>query len=501
MLLRRVLEGRTAGSRDLAKARAYYAACTDEHAIETKGVAALAPELARVDALANARDLPPLIARLHADDGEAPGTGGAVAAAPYVFFTFLGRQDFADAATQIAVVAPAGLSLPNRDYYTKTDTRSADLRRQLRATVERMLTLAGEPSDRAARDAESVLTIEHALASHAMDPAARRDPNARNHPMRVADLQALTPSFEWRRYFTAAAAPPFDTINVDEPEFMKGFESVVATTPLDAIKVYLRWHVVHAAVNVLPKAIADTDFDFFSRTLAGQQVQQPRWRRCITQTDQHLGEALGQAFVEETFGPRAKADTLAMVQGIKAALGRDIESLSWMTPQTKAAALQKLAGVVDRIGYPDKWRDYSTIQVSREDALGNLERVREFERARAVKRIGQPVDKHEWNMTPQTVNAYYSPPNNNINFPAGILQPPFYEADRDAAVNYGGAGAVIGHELTHGFDDQGRRTMRKATCATGGRRRTGRPLRSASRASPTSIPATSSAEIRTSTDG
>ncbi len=238
---------------------------------------------------------------------------------------------------------------------------------------------------------------------------------------------------------------------------MKGFESVVATTPIDAIKAYLRWHVVHGAVNVLPKTIADIDFDFFSRTLAGQQVQQPRWRRCITQTDQHLGEALGQAFVEETFGPRAKADTVAMVEGIKAALARDIESLTWMTPETKAAALQKLAGVVDRIGYPDKWRDYSTIQVSREDALGNLQRVREFERARAVKRIGQPVDKNDWNMTPQTVNAYYSPPNNNINFPAGILQPPFYQADRDAAVNYGGAGAVIGHELTHGFDDQGRK--------------------------------------------
>jgi putative endopeptidase len=456
-LLRRVLEGRNAGSRDLAKARAYYAACTDENAIEKKGIAALAPELARIDALARAGDLPPLVGRLHADDGEAPGTGGAVGTAPYVFFTFLGRQDFTDATKQIAVVGPAGLSLPNRDYYAKTDTRSADLRLQFRTTVERIMTLAGEPADRAARDAESVLTIESALASHAMDVAARRDPHARNHPMRVADLQALTPSFEWRRYFTAAGAPPFDTINVDEPEFMKGVESVVATTPLDAIKAYLRWHVVHASVNMLPKAIADTDFDFFSRRLAGQQAQQPRWRRCITQTDQHLGEALGQAFVEETFGPRAKADTLAMVQGIKAALARDIKSLSWMTPETKAAALQKLAGVVDRIGYPDKWRDYSTIQVSREDALGNLQRVREFERARAVKRIGRPVDKNDWNMTPQTVNAYYSPPNNNINFPAGILQPPFYQADRDAAVNYGGAGAVIGHELTHGFDDQGRK--------------------------------------------
>jgi endothelin-converting enzyme/putative endopeptidase len=290
-----------------------------------------------------------------------------------------------------------------------------------------------------------------------MDAAARRDPHARNHPMRVDELQQLAPSFDWAAYFRAAGAPPFDRLNVAEPEAVKGLEAVLRHTSIADLRAYLRWHVIHASVGMLPKAFEEADFGFFSRTLAGQQQEQPRWRRCIAQTDQHLGEALGQAFVEAAFGPRAKADMLAMVRGIKDALGRDIDTLPWMTDATKAAAHQKLAAVVDRIGYPDKWRDYTAVGISREDGLGNLQHARQFERTRAVARIGKAVDKSEWSMTPPTVNAYYSPPSNNINFPAGILQPPFYEADRDAAVNYGGAGAVIGHELTHGFDDQGRK--------------------------------------------
>ena len=455
-VLRTVLEGKTAGSRDLARARAYYAACMDEHAIEQKGLEPLLPELQKVEALHSQRDLPALIAHLHATDAETAGAGGT-AAGTYAFFAFGSRPDFADATKNVANVGPAGLGLPDRDYYLKTDDRSVAQRRQYRATVEHMLALSGVPAADASRDADAVLSIETSLARATMDVAARRDPNARNHPMGLMQLQALTPHFPWPSYLTAAAAPAFDRVNVSEPEFIKEFDAILARSSLEDVRAYLRWHVVHASANMLPKTLADADFEFFSRALAGQQQQLPRWRRCVNWTDQHLGEALGAAFVEVAFGPRAKADMLAMVKGIKDALGRDIDSLPWMTPETKKAAMQKLAAVVDRIGYPDKWRDYSAVRVSREDALGNLQRVRTFERTRNVSRIGQPVDKDEWSMTPPTVNAYYSPPNNNINFPAGILQPPFYRADRDPALNYGGAGAVIGHELTHGFDDQGRK--------------------------------------------
>jgi predicted metalloendopeptidase len=233
--------------------------------------------------------------------------------------------------------------------------------------------------------------------------------------------------------------------------------TVVHTTPIDDITSYLRWHVLHAAAELLPKAFADADFDFFSRTLAGQPQREPRWRQCVNETDRRLGEALGKAFVEETFSPQAKADTLKMVQDIKSAMRQDIDGLPWMSGETKKAAMVKLESVEDRIGYPDTWRDYSSVRVARDDALGNLQRATSFERRRNLKKIGEAVDRGEWGMTPPTVNAYYSPDRNNINFPAGILQPPFYRAGRDAAVNYGAAGGVIGHELTHGFDDQGRK--------------------------------------------
>jgi endothelin-converting enzyme/putative endopeptidase len=271
------------------------------------------------------------------------------------------------------------------------------------------------------------------------------------------DLQAMTPNFSWRKYAAAAEAPRFQVLNVTSPDYVKAVDRVIATTSTADVKTYLRWHLIHDSADMLPKAFADADFDFFSRTLAGQREQPPRWRRCVTETDQQLGEALGKAFVEETFGAQAKADTLRMVQDIKAAMQQDIDAAPWMSGETKKAAMAKLSKVVDRIGYPDAWRDYSSIRVTTDDALGNRQRAQAFDRARTLARIGQPVDRGEWRMTPPTVNAYYSPDRNNINFPAGILQPPFYRAGRDAAVNYGGAGAVIGHELTHGFDDQGRK--------------------------------------------
>jgi putative endopeptidase len=320
-----------------------------------------------------------------------------------------------------------------------------------------VLTLAGEPPADAAARAHAVVSLETALAEAAMDRVKRRESAALQHRMTRGELQALTPAFDWKKYLAAADAPPVQTLNVTSLDYFRAVNRIVTSTPVDDLTAYMRWHLLHASAELLPKAFADTHFEFFSRTLEGQQEQTPRWRRCVTATDRHLGDALGKAFVDATFSPQAKADTLTMVGDIKGAMRQNIDAVPWMSGETKKAAMTKLEAVVDRIGYPDTWRDYSALSVQRSDALGNLERARAFDRHRTLQKIGEPVDRGEWSMTPPTVNAYYSPDRNNINFPAGILQPPFYRSGRDAAVNYGAAGAVIGHELSHGFDDQGRR--------------------------------------------
>ena len=442
-VLRRILE--TPGAQgDQKKAADYYAACMDETKIEANGLAAVRPDLATIDEILNPDDLPVLVAHLHAYGVPA-------------LFRFGAQTDLQDATNAIADVDQAGLGLPDREYYLKSDERSVELRAKYVAVVEKLLTLAGEPADQAGADARAVLSIETAMATGMLDRVARRDPASRQHRMTINELQALSPNFNWRKYAIAAEAPPLPTINVSAPDYLKALNRLINAGAMDGIKAYLRWHVLHDAAPLLPRAFAEADFDFFSRTLAGQQEQPPRWRQCVTQTDERLGEALGKAFVEATFGPQAKADTLQMVQDIKAAMAQDIDAAPWMSGETKKAAMRKLIAVVDRIGYPDEWRDYSSVRVTRDDALGNRERALQFDRKRTLAKIGQPVDRGEWGMTPPTVNAYYSPDRNNINFPAGILQPPFYRAGRDAAVNYGGAGAEIGHELTHGFDDQGRK--------------------------------------------
>jgi len=440
-VLRRILEA-TGGDADRRKAGDYYSACVAESTIEAKGVMPLQSDLARIDALKSRDQLPQLVARLHA-------TG------VNVLFRFRADTDRRNASTQIADVDQGGLSLPDRDYYLKTDARSVELRDKYAAHVRQMLGLlrsdAGLPAEAAA-----VTALETTLARAELDRVARRDPAATDHQMRLDQLQALTPVFDWQAYVAAAGAPAFQKINVNVPDFMKALNLALESTSIDDLKTYFRWHLVHASASMLPKAFEDADFDFFNRTLAGQQAQPPRWRDCVIQTDDWMGEALGKAFVEEAFGPQAKPDMLKMVRGIKAAMKEDIDTAPWMSEQTKKAANLKLAAVVDRIGYPDKWRDYRALVVARDDALGNMQRAHAFERRRNLAKIGRPVDRGEWDMTPPTVNAYYSPDRNNINFPAGILQPPFYLAGRDAALNYGGAGAAIGHELTHGFDDEGR---------------------------------------------
>jgi endothelin-converting enzyme/putative endopeptidase len=456
-ILKRILEAPSA-DRDTEKAQAYYAACMDEGAIDARGLAPVRPELARIDAIASRAQLPALVAHLHTIAGEGAAVGGAVRrGGAYVLFAFGPRPRFDDASQQMANVAPDGIALPTRDYYVKTDDRSVKLRDEYRAHVAEILQLAGAPAADAERGAAAVLAIETKLATAMLDVAARRDPNAQKHPMRLADLQQLSLGFDWTAYLHAVSAPTFDEVNIAEPAFVRAMSDVVTATSLDDLKAYFRWHLLNGSAQMLPKRFADAHFAFFSRTLVGQQAQAPRWRECIIDVDQQLGEALGKAFVEQAFGPRAKADMLAMVQGIKEAMRRDIDASPWMSTETKAAAKTKLDAVVDRIGYPDRWRDYSAVRVSRDTALENRQHTTAFLNERRIQQIGKPADKNDWRMTPPTVNAYYSPPNNNINFPAGILQPPFYDPSRDAAVNYGGVGAVIGHELTHGFDDQGRK--------------------------------------------
>jgi len=429
---------------DRRKAADFYAACMDENAIQSKGAAPLASDLARIDGLTGPAGLPPLLAHLHAIGVSA-------------FFRFGSQIDRRDATKQIAIVDQDGLGMPDRDYYLKIDARSADIRQKYQAHVQQTLAMLPGGAATATKDAAAVIAIEHALSAAALDRTARRNPAATDHMMTRADWQALTPSFDWTPYVTAAKAPAFARLNVAVPDYFRTLDMLLTSTPVEALKAYLRWQLANSSADLLPRAFATARFEFFNHVLAGQEQPLPRWERCITQTDARLGEALGKAYIDEAFGPAAKADTAAMVRGIEAAMKKDIDDAAWMSEETKRAAREKLAAVVDRIGYPDQWKNYSSVRIDRADALGNQQRAIAFERERSLMKIGQPVDRGEWRMTPPTVNAYYSPDRNNINFPAGILQPPFYRQGRDAAVNYGGIGAVIGHELTHGFDDQGRK--------------------------------------------
>jgi endothelin-converting enzyme/putative endopeptidase len=442
--LRRILDAAAAG-RDPAsnKIGDYYASCMDEAAINAKGAAPLEPLLKKIDELASVTDLSPLVAELH--------TLGV-----NVFFSFGSESDFKDAAMVMAIADQGGLGLPDRDYYVRDDAKSVELRTQYVAHVAKMFALLNAPQAQADASARHVMAIETALAKGALDTTSRREPTMIYHKLTPTELQELTGRFDWSRYFAGLGAPPVYALNVTEPDFFKAMGQVLASTPLDQIKSYLRWQTAHAAAPVMPATFVEENFRFFGTILTGAKELRPRWKRCVQYTDADLGEALGQAFVKEAFGPQAKADTLKMVHELEAALETDIHQLTWMTDATKKEALVKLHAITDKIGYPERWRDYGALTIVRGDALGNSQRSNAFAFRRQLNKIGKPVDKTEWEMTPPTVNAYYNPLQNNINFPAGILQPPFYGAKTDAAVNFGGAGAVIGHELTHGFDDEGR---------------------------------------------
>ena len=419
----------------------YYASCMDESTINAKGAAPLQPLLSKIDALKTPNDLAPLVAELHTIQTN-------------VFFNFGSEADFKDSSLEMAIADQGGMGLPERDYYLRDDPKSAEQRKAYVEHISKMFGLLG--ISEASTKAEKVMALETALAKGALDVTTRRDPTKIYHKQTPQELQAMTPQFQWQRYFDGIGAPPIYALNVTEPDFFKSLGKILASSSMDDIKAYLTWHVVHASATILPTAFVNENFEFYGKTMTGAKELRPRWKRCVQYTDGDLGEALGQAFVKETFGPEAKADTLKMVHDIEGALEKDINSLTWMTADTKREALVKLKAVADKIGYPDKWRDYGPLKIVRGDALGNSQRANAFEFHRQLGKIGKPTDKSEWGMTPPTVNAYYNPLQNNINFPAGILQPPFYNAKNDPAVNFGAAGMVVGHELTHGFDDSGR---------------------------------------------
>jgi predicted metalloendopeptidase len=320
-----------------------------------------------------------------------------------------------------------------------------------------MFELAGDAPDVAAQEAKTVLAVETGLAQVSMDRTERRDPKNRDHLMKTAEAQTLAPNFELAQYFAQNGSPKFTKLNVGNPEFFKQVNEQLNSVPLADWKTYLRWRTINEYAPVLSKSFVDEDFEFNGKYLSGQKEMEPRWERCVRSTNSSLGMALGQLYVDRTFGPEGKERTMKMVKAIEAAMHQDIEQLDWMSDTTKQQAYKKLNTIVNNIGYPDKWRDYSSVEITRDDYAGNARRAAAFEVHRQLQKIDKPTDRKDWSMTPPTVNAYYRPPMNDINFPAGILQPPFYSKQMDDAVNYGGIGVVIGHELTHGFDDQGRK--------------------------------------------
>jgi len=435
-------EGRNATQQKIGD---YFAACMDEAAVEKLGVKPLAPYLARIAAMKDKRELGSVLGDLHMDTGDAG-----------LFFGVGSNQDFANSNDVIAFAGAGGLGLPDRDYYTKDDDRSKDIRNKYVAHVTRVFNLLGDRPEVAAKNALVVMSVETALAKASLTRVQKRDPYNLFHKMDGKALRATTPAFDWDGYLGKLGLAKLDTFNVTEPAYFKAFDAEIGSRSLDEIGTYLRWHIAKEASPYLSTAFVNENFEFFSKTLRGVPQLRPRWKRCVTLVDSQLGEALGQEFVARAFSPKLKDDTNRMTKRIEQAMRDDISSLTWMSDATKKRALEKLETIVNKIGYPDKWRDYSSVDVKRGDFFGNVERATRFEQKRDLAKIGKPLDRGEWLMTPPTVNAYYNAQMNDINFPAGVLQPPLYDPKMDDAPNYGNTGGTIGHELTHGFDDQGR---------------------------------------------
>jgi putative endopeptidase len=420
----------------------FYASCMDTAAIDAAGTKPIDAEMANIGAMKNEADLQAEAAKLQKE-----GVG--------VLFRFSANQDAKDSTQVVGAAFQGGLGLPEREYYLKQDDKSKQLREAYVRHVAKMFELLGDSADAAAAEATAVLGVETTLATASMKNTDLREPEKTYHHMKLADLQAMAPDFNWENYFKAMGRPDLKEINVGQPDFFKALDAQLTKTPVADWKTYYRWHLVNASANGLPQKFVDEDFEFRGKMLTGAKEIQPRWKRCVQSTDRSLGEALGQLYVQKYFPPDAKAHALVMVHNLIAALHDDLQTLPWMSPETRSQASAKLEAFAVKIGYTDKWRDYSALKIDRNSFLGNEQRAAAFDSQRRLAKIGQPVDRTEWGMTPPTVNAYNNSSMNEIVFPAGILQPPFYDPKADDAVNYGGMGAVIGHEITHGFDDHG----------------------------------------------
>jgi len=422
----------------------YFAACMDEPAIEKTGRTPLDKDLAAISALKQLSQIPTVLAKMHSQSSDP------------ALFGFGSNQDFGDSSQVIAFASAGGLGLPDRDYYTKTDEKSVETRRLYVAHVARMFELLGDPSATAKTEADTVMAIETALAKASLTAVDKRDPYKQYHKITRAQLVSQTPSFNWTSYWSGIGLTPPANINVTEPAFFQEVERQLKTRPEADWKAYLRWHLVHGKSAYLSSPFVQANFDFYSKHLRGVTEMPPRWKRCVRNIDRDLGEALGQVFVEKTFTADTKARALAMTKEIEKTMEADLRKLDWMSDATRKQALLKLHSIANKIGYPDKWRDYSPVRIERNDFLGNVDRATEFESKRQLNKIGKPLDRTEWQMTPPTVDAYFDPQMSDINFPAGVLQPPLFDPKLDDAPNYGNTGATIGHELTHGFDDEGR---------------------------------------------
>lgn len=423
----------------------FFHACMDQDAVERAGAKPLQSMLAQIAALKSVNDMAAYAGVEHRNGIDR----GAL-------FGFSSDQDYDNSSQEIAFAFAGGLGLPDRDYYTKTDAKSQDTRQKYVQHVQRMLQMIGESAPDAQADAQTVMEIETALAQASLTRVEKRNPYNLKHKYSREDLTGMVPAFDWDAYLSKLGLPEFQTVNVTEPKFFDELNKELKQRDIAAWRAYLRWRLVHSEAPYLSSNFEQENFEFFSKYLQGVKQLPPRWKKCTRLVDRDLGEALGQVFVAKTFSPQTKQDALKMTRQIEAEMGRDIEDLTWMSDATKHQALEKLHAVVNKIGYPDKWRDYSSVQVSPDDFLTDVTHVSAFEVHRQLEKIGRPVDRTEWDMTPPTVNAYYNGQMNDINFPAGVLQPPLFDPEMDAAPNYGNTGATIGHELTHGFDDEGR---------------------------------------------
>lgn len=444
--LRAILEqSATAKNRDAntQKIGDYYAACMNEAAVEKLGTKPIQGELDAVNNLKSTKELAPLVASLQMSGARAVFRSGP-------------EQDPDNSDAMILDIAQGGLGLPDRDYYVKDDAKSKEIRERYLQHVQKVFELLGDTPAVAKQNAATVMRMETALAKASLTRVERRDPYKQKHKMSPAELSKLAPAFDWTAFMATAKVPNGEVLNVSWPAFLQEVNTQITTVPLNDWKSYLRFHVANSRAPYLSAAFVNEDFGFYRQYLRGAKELQPRWKRCVQYIDDDLGEALGQVYVQKTFPPELKASTVEMTKQIEDAMAVRIQQLDWMSPATKQQAMTKLHGIRNKVGYPDKWRDYSSVKIVSDDFYGNAVRATQFENHRQMSKIGQPVDRNEWGMTPPTVNAYYDPQMNDINFPAGVLQPPLYDAKMDAAPNYGDTGATIGHELTHGFDDEGR---------------------------------------------